>query len=110
MDFNDYVRKPFVVSAVEITTDNIAEVAKLVGDLQHKEDGTPYILVDRRLVPNLYRVYPGFFMTKMGDRVRCYNRRTFFEQFTGCTPEIQTWVDFLNSGGVENSRVDRSEG
>lgn len=105
MEFKSYVRKPFLVEAVEVTEENIAEIANYVGDLETKEDGTPYIKVDRRLVPNIYRVYPGFFMTQMGDRVRCYSRKVFFEQFTLNTDEIQVWVDFLNGGGVEQSRT-----
>jgi len=95
MDFATFVRKPFVVEAVEVTTENIAEVAKYVGDLREKEDGTPYILVDRRLVPNVYRVYPGFFMTKMGENVRCYSKKIFKEQFMSQTDEIKPWVDFM---------------
>lgn len=93
--FTTFVRKPFVVEAVEITEENIKEVANYVGDLRHKEDGTPYILVDRRLVPNVERVYPGYFMTKMGENVRCYSRRIFREQFMVQTDQIKPWVDFM---------------
>ncbi len=99
MQFTTFVRKPFVVDAVEVTTENIAEVAKYVGDLREKEDGTPYILVDRRLVPNVFRVYPGFFMTKMGENVRCYSRKIFKEQFMVQTDEIKPWVDFMAKSG-----------
>ena len=81
MEFTTYVRVPFRVEAVEITVDNIEEVAKYIGDVREKDDGTKYILVDRRLVPNVYRVFPGFFMTKMGENVRCYSRKIFLEQF-----------------------------
>jgi hypothetical protein len=105
MDFQPYVRKPFVVEAVEVTEENIGEIATYVGELRSKDDGTPFIFVDRRLVPNIFRVYPGFFMTRMGDHIRCYSRKVFFEQFTASTPEIQTWVDFMTAGAVENSRV-----
>jgi hypothetical protein len=91
-----FVRKPFTVEAIEITTDNIEEIAKHVGDLRQKDDGTPFILVDRRLVPNVYKVYPGFWMTKMGENVRCYSRKIFSEQFIKNNNSIQTWVDFLN--------------
>lgn len=100
MEFSEYVRKPFLVEAIEVTEENIAEIAKYVGELREKDDGTPFIYVDRRLVPNIFRVYPGFFMTRMGDHIRCYSRKVFAEQFTGSTPEIQTWVDFLNAGGM----------
>lgn len=96
MEFTAYVRKPFLVNAVEVTEENIEEVAKFVGDLREREDGTKYILVDRRLVPNVDRVYPGFFMTKMGQNVRCYSRKIFKEQFVENTPEIQPWLDLMD--------------
>ena len=97
MEFTTFVRKPFIVDAVEITVDNIAEVAKYVGDLREKEDGTPYILVDQRLVPNVDRVYLGFFMTKMGENVRCYSKRIFKEQFLFQTDEIKPWVEYMTN-------------
>jgi hypothetical protein len=97
MQFTTFVRKPFVVNAIEVTTENIAEIAKYVGDLREKEDGSPYILVDRRLVPNVDRVFPGFFMTKMGENVRCYTRKIFREQFIIQTDEIKPWVEFMTN-------------
>lgn len=95
MDFTTFVRKPFVVEAVEITTENIEEVAKYIGDVREREDGTKYILVDRRLVPNVFKVYPGFFMTKMGENVRCYSRKIFKEQFIEKDDKIAPWIDYL---------------
>ena len=95
MELTNYVRKPFAVKAIEVTTDNIEEVAKYVGDLKEKDDGTPYILVDRRLVPNVFRVYPGFFMTKMGENIRCYSKKIFEEQFMPLDDTVQPWLDFL---------------
>jgi len=97
MHFTTFVRKPFVVEAVEVTVDNIEEVAKYVGDLREKEDGTKYILVDRRLVPNVFRVYPGFFMTKMGENVRCYSRKIFKEQFVEEDENVKPWVEFMSA-------------
>lgn len=103
--FKPYVRKPFAVEAVQITAENIEALAKYIGDLETKDDGSPYIKVDRRLVPNVFRVFPGYWMTRMGDHTRCYTDRIFQQQFSPSTDEIQTWVDFMNSGGVENSRI-----
>lgn len=100
MDYITYVRKPFVVDAVEITLENIAEVAKYVGDLKEQDDGTPYILVDRRLVPNVPAVYLGFWMTRMGKNVRCYSRKIFNEQFTQKDDSIQPWLDFLDGNNA----------
>jgi hypothetical protein len=95
MNFTTFVRKPFVVEAVEITSENIGDVAKYVGDLREMEDGTPYILVDDRLVPNVTRVFPGFFMTKIGGKVRCYSKKIFKEQFIEQSDEIKPWVDYM---------------
>jgi hypothetical protein len=100
MEFSTYVRKPFAVEAVEITKDNIEEVATHVGDLRKKDDGTPYILVDRRLVPNVAKVYVGFFMTKMGENVRCYSRKIFREQFVEKDESMAQWLEYLNDGGA----------
>ena len=105
MDFTSFVRKPFVVQALEITRDNIEEVAKAVGDLRYKDDETPYILVDPRLVPSVEKVYVGFYMTKMGENVRCYSRRIFREQFMELDDSVQPWLDFLNKEGKTDDVV-----
>lgn len=97
MEFATFVRKPFEVRAVEITEENIEEVATHVGDLRQKDDGTPYILVDRRLVPNVTKVYVGFWMTKMGENVRCYSRKIFREQFMESDDSVQQWLDYIKS-------------
>lgn len=99
MEFTTYVRKPFVVQAVEVTAENINEVAKYIGDVREREDGTQYILVDRRLVPNVFKVYPGFFMTKMGENIRCYSRKIFREQFIEEDETITPWVEFMENKG-----------
>lgn len=95
MDLTEFVRKPFIVSAMEITKENITELAKYIGTIEETADGSKFIQVDPKLVPNVTRVFPGFYMTRMGDYVRCYSRRVFFEQFTPLTGDIQKWVTFL---------------
>lgn len=109
MEFKEFVRKPFTVEAVEITAENIEEISKFVGDLNKKEDGTPYIQVDRRKIPSGFRVYPGFWMTRMGDKIRCYSRRIFSEQFAEMTPEIKEWVDFVNKESQDNAESEVSD-
>src|SRR5678815_2136873 len=103
MDFTTYVRKPFIVEAVEITKDNIEELAKFIGDVKEREDHTKYILVDPRLVPNVDRVYVGYYMTKMGEKVRCFSRKIFRDQFVVKDESIQPWLDFLASNGHEDA-------
>lgn len=101
MEFKTFVRKPFTVEAVEVTEENIAEIAEIVGTLRKKDNGTPYIQVDRRLVPNVFRVYPGYWMTRMGDNIRCYSKKIFTEQFLPSNDDIEDWIRFLNGDPVK---------
>ena len=95
MDFDEFIRKPFVVRAVLITEQNIDEVAEYIGTLRTTKEGDRYIQVNRRLIPYLLEVYPGYWMTRMGDKIRCYTDDVFEDQFTEITPDIRQWVDFL---------------
>jgi hypothetical protein len=96
MEFNTFVRKPFTVQAIEVTAENLHEVARYIGDVKEREDGTEYILVDTRLVPNVTKVYPGFFMTKMGENIRCYSKKIFKEQFVESDETIESWLRDMN--------------
>lgn len=101
MDFATFVRKPFTVEAVEVTEENIAEIAEvmMIGTLRHKENGSPYIQVNRRLFPNLFRIYPGFWVTKMGDsdNIRCYSQRIFNNQFVRNTVDVKPWLEYFQT-------------
>jgi hypothetical protein len=96
MEFTEYVRKPFTVEAVEITEENLYEAAEFIGTIRKTDEGRTYIQVDRRLIPNVDRVYPGFWMTRIGGNVRCYSAKIFKEQFTKSTPEIQAWITHIS--------------
>ena len=93
MEFTTFVRKPFVVNAVEVTEDNIEEIAAFVGTIRKKADGSKYIQVDRKLIPNIPTVYPGFWLTKMGNNTRCYSPRVFKENFVAMSDELKLLVD-----------------
>lgn len=80
MEFINYVRRPFAVEAIEITTDNLQEVADLIGRVETK-GGITHIVPDRRIVPNISKVYVGWFLTRLGENYRCYAARVFKSQF-----------------------------
>lgn len=80
LPFDQYVRTPFSVEALIITEENIEEVAKLVGTVRIKND-EKYIALDRRVVPNISRAYLGWYLTRLGDNLRCYSPKIFDEQF-----------------------------
>lgn len=95
MEYTKFVRKPFIVDVVEVTLENIEEIAKMVGELRYKDD-QPFIQVNRNVVPGVVRVFPGFYMTLMGDNIRCYSKKVFAQQFSPNTPEIENWVNYIN--------------
>lgn len=92
LTFNQYVRRPFQVEAVQITEENIEEVAALVGSVREK-DGASYIALDRRVVPQMSKAQIGWWITRMDDNYRCYSPKVFDEQFASVEPESKNVFD-----------------
>lgn len=101
LEYQTYVRKPFTVEATEVTRENISDVAPLVGKLVETEGETPFIDVDPKLVPHVSRVFPGFFLTKMGKRIHCYSPKAFRAQFADADEHNLNWVKYLNGNNAE---------
>ena len=99
MEFSSFVRRPFLVEAVQITEENIHELAKLIGEVKYK-DGAPYIALDRRVIPNIRRAYIGWWFTKLDDNLRCYSGKVFEQEFAAYTEEWAAW--FYNTTQTEN--------
>ena len=94
LEFERFVRTPFVVEATLITDENIEQIAELIGQVRVK-DGEKYIALDRRVVPNLGRAYIGWYFTQMDDNYRCYSPKIFTQQFVevGDRDEITIKLD-----------------
>lgn len=92
MDYKSYVRNPFRVQAVELTEENLFEAAEFIGTIQEDDNGSKFILVDRRLVPNVYKVTPGYWMTKLGKNVRCFPGFIFKSQFLEVTDDVEAFL------------------
>lgn len=90
-EFTDYVRKPFKIEAVQITDDNMDELCELVGKEVQSKGNTRYIVLNKRIIPNGFRAYVGWWVTQMGDQLRCYPNRIFHDQFTAMNEEWQDW-------------------
>lgn len=99
-EYKTYIRKPFTVEAIEVTPENIEELSSMVGKLVRPDEGSPFIEVDPKKVPHVTRVFPGFFLTKMGKRVHCYTPKAFAQQFADADEANLSWVAYLNG---ENS-------
>lgn len=80
MEFTTYIRKPFSIDAVQITEDNMKDVAKLIGKIRTR-DGVRYIAVDPRVVPVVRHAYVGWYLTRFEDSYRCYTPKLFKSQF-----------------------------
>lgn len=97
MQFKTFVRKPFTVEAVEVTEDNIDDIAKMCGTIETNEDGQKFIKTNKEIVKTVTRVYIGFWMTKNGSSIRFYSRRIFNQQFIPSTPDIVESVKFIEA-------------
>jgi len=80
MEFTMFTRKPFSVSAIQITDENLDDIASLIGEVKEK-DGVRFIALDKRIIPNIHRAFVGWWITKMGDNLRCYSPKVFEDQF-----------------------------
>ena len=82
MEFKAYSRKPFNVEAVQITDETFDDVFDMIGkEIKTSADGDKVIVIDRRIVPTVTRAFKGFWVTRMGDNIRCYPDKVFTEQF-----------------------------
>lgn len=67
-EYSEFVRKPFKVEATQVTKENMDEFCKLLGfkkKIQKKPDGTPYIHVDTKIIPKGFRIFEGWYVTRM---------------------------------------------
>lgn len=103
MDFSTYVRKPFMVEAVEITEINMQDVADLIGKVDKDDEGKICIVITRKGIPGVPKVYPGFWLTKMGSNIRCYSAKAFTNQFVEGNSEIDKWVEIFSKHDDGNS-------
>lgn len=92
MTFDKFIRRPFAVEAIMITSENIAELAAVLGELKEK-DGEHWIAIDRRIVPNIRKAYLGWWITKLDDNYRAYSPKVFEKEFM---PHTIDWDAFLS--------------
>lgn len=93
LSFDRFIRTPFAVEATLITEENIDEVAELVGSVRTQK-GIKYIALDRRIVPNVGRAFAGWYLTRLGDNLRCYSPKVFEEQFMAMPDQQPVSFDF----------------
>lgn len=100
VEFDRYIRTPFVVEATVITEENIDEIAELIGEVKVR-NGEKYIALDRRVVPNMGRAYIGWFFTRLDDNYRCYNQKVFEKQFKAVGDQTEVTIALTEAPPVE---------
>lgn len=103
MEFKTFVRRPFQVQAVEITDENMAEIAEMIGgkikdfESESGETGGRYIQLNRQIIPNVGKALIGWWVTVLGDNFRCYAPKVFADQFN------EIVLDSVLTNGQSNS-------
>ena len=98
-DFQTFVRKPFVVKATEITSENIEDIASMIGEVRTRNN-EQYIALDRRVVPNVGRAFIGWWVTVLNGNIRCYAPKVFKEQFS-VVPEDNMYTIEVNDEDID---------
>lgn len=81
LEYTQHIRRPFQVEAVEITEENIEEIAAKIGDIRTDASGKRYIAIDRRVIPFVPKAQVGWLVTRLGENYRCYAPGVFEKQF-----------------------------
>ena len=93
-DFETFVRTPFAVKAVEITDENIDQIAEVIGEVQiHHKTKERFISLNRKIVPNMSRAFIGWYVTVLRDNIRVYSPKIFDEQFVAADPNGTVTLD-----------------
>ena len=100
LEFDKFIRKPFRVEAIKITAENIEEIAALIGEVKTKGKDK-FIVVDKRVVPNVNRAEIGWYLTQFNFGYRCYHPKAFAQQFMPNSEEWDAW--FTEEPEVEST-------
>lgn len=79
-----YVRKPFYIDAVQVTTENLEDIAKWVeSEVRHDVDGTKYVKVrvHRPLNDRQTKAYVGDWVLKAGGGFKVFTPKAFASNF-----------------------------
>ena len=108
LEYETFVRTPFKIEAVEVTDENIIQIAEMLGSkiFSDTRTGTTFIGVDNEQMPGIYRIYAGFWVTKMGHRYRAYSQQRFLKEFVRLSPGVEGW-ERLPKADVARRLADR---
>jgi hypothetical protein len=89
------------VEAIRITGNNIHLVAASIeGTVEDDKDGKQFIRTHRKVVRNVDRIWPGFFLTKVRNKQLAYPSRLFYRNYVEPTEDVEDFVVFLEKLGT----------
>lgn len=110
-EYAEFVRKPFKVEATQVTKENMDEFCKLLGfkkKIQKKPDGTPYIHVDTKIIPKGFRIFEGWYVTRMPHPrdeneivYHAYREDAFWAQFAAMDNEWRALIEAQDADSPE---------
>ena len=110
ISYESYKHIPFEVKAVEITDENIEEIATLIGEIEINEEGEKVIRTDKRVIKGFRTVPVGWFMSKVGRSFRIYKPLAFERTFE-LMPEVldvgTNHAITVDLGMIENPNIEK---
>jgi hypothetical protein len=109
MDTSKFARKPFYVDAIQVTKENLEEVAKWCrGKIETTDNGATFILIDvhRPLSPRQTQAFLGDWILQAGSGFKIYTPKAFeksFEKVTGTLTKKQA-----DAAGIKPPREPRT--
>lgn len=94
-----FVRRPFHVQAVQITADNMAEVAKWCGGTIKSEGAVSFIKVDVQHPVNVRQTqgYVGNWVLKAGEQFKVYQDKAFKATFQQDKTKVERGYTVTNA-------------
>jgi hypothetical protein len=99
-NFTTFIRKPYKVEVFRVTDDNLDEVCEAIEGVINEKDGVRFVKTNRRVVRNADRIWPGFYITRVGKKLLAYSPRLFHRNYVEPTEDVLGWVNFLDSLGA----------
>lgn len=110
-----YVRKPFAVEAVEVTTENIADVAEWCGGEVRASDGRKpgqaqqqfiKVNVKRPLNDRQTRAYPGDWVLSAGTGFKVYTEKAFSGSFEEQTDRMFDVIEQMERRAEQEDQME----
>lgn len=92
-EYTAFIRKPFKIEAVQITEENIQELAELLGGSVQEKKGRPFIMCNRKVTPQSDRAQLGGWITVMDNNLRVYPDKVFRRMFMEFTEEWEPHLE-----------------